>query len=229
MKRQITALNQAETPWGYLMLFTQLLVLPTAVSICIDYFHISISASLENLICFALNFLCVTVIFHRFWCRSVKALGANRYSILSAVALYLPAYYLFTYLINFLVYSIAPGHFNANDANIAVMTNESRLMMAIGVVLFVPAAEEFLFRGVIFGSLYAQQPILSYAVSIVAFAAVHVLGYIGFIPPAQLLLSFLQYIPAGYCLARSYARSGSIFAPILIHTFINFIGIMSIS
>ena len=61
--------------------------------------------------------------------------------------------------------------------------------------------------------------------SVFVFAAVHVVGYIGQWDTLTLVLCFVQYIPAGLCLAWSYTRSDTIFAPILIHAAINFIAI----
>jgi membrane protease YdiL (CAAX protease family) len=55
-----------------------------------------------------------------------------------------------------------------------------------------------------------------------------VLGYIGSADLLTLALCFLQYIPAGLCLAWAYDASGSIFAPVLIHTVINALGILSL-
>jgi membrane protease YdiL (CAAX protease family) len=53
-----------------------------------------------------------------------------------------------------------------------------------------------------------------------------VIAYIGTLSPMRLLLSLLQYLPAGYCLARAYAKSGSLFAPMLIHATINLIAVL---
>ena len=40
-----------------------------------------------------------------------------------------------------------------------------------------------------------------------------------------LLLCFLQYLPAGYCLAWCYANTGTIVTPILMHMIVNAYGI----
>ena len=41
----------------------------------------------------------------------------------------------------------------------------------------------------------------------------------------KMLMALLQYLPAGLCLAWSYAKSDTIFAPILIHALVNAWGI----
>jgi membrane protease YdiL (CAAX protease family) len=80
---------------------------------------------------------------------------------------------------------------------------------------------------VIFGSIYKRSRILGYAVSALVFAALHVIGYIGFFAPTHLLLCFLQYIPAGLCLAWAYVMADTIWAPILMHIAINQMGVLA--
>ena len=80
-------------------------------------------------------------------------------------------------------------------------------------------------RGLVFRTLYNRSKIAAYVISVVIFGALHVVGYITMYEPLQLLLCFLQYIPAGIALGWAYARSGSILAPILIHTLVNALGV----
>ena len=56
------------------------------------------------------------------------------------------------------------------------------------------------------------------------FALVHVVGYIGSYDALTLLLCFLQYLPAGYCLAWCYSNTGTIVTPILMHMIVNAYG-----
>ena len=43
--------------------------------------------------------------------------------------------------------------------------------------------------------------------------------------PLEICMAVLQYLPAGLCLAWSYAKADTIFAPILIHAAVNYITI----
>ena len=52
-------------------------------------------------------------------------------------------------------------------------------------------------------------------------------GYVGSVEPAYILLSFLQYLPAGYCLCFAYRRSGTIISPILMHMIVNAVAVYS--
>ena len=85
--------------------------------------------------------------------------------------------------------------------------------------------EECIFRGLIFRNLYGKSPWAAYLISMIAFACIHILGYIGLYSPLELVLALLQYLPAGLCLAWSYTRADTIFAPIIIHAAVNYITI----
>ena len=122
---------------------------------------------------------------------------------------------------------ISPDFFNVNDSAISTMVDQNTDLMAIGTILLAPVAEELFYRGLIFRGFYNKKPILGYLVSTLAFASLHVVGYIGLYSPLHLLLCLLQYIPAGICLGWAYAKTDCIFAPILMHIAINQIGILS--
>ena len=87
--------------------------------------------------------------------------------------------------------------------------------------MLVPLAEECFFRGLLFRNLYSWSPVAAYLISMAAFSAIHVVGYIGTASPLHLLVSFLQYLPAGYCLAWCYHQTGTIITPIIMHTLTN--------
>jgi len=89
----------------------------------------------------------------------------------------------------------------------------------------VPVTEECLYRGLIFRNLYGRSPLAAYSFSILAFAVIHILGYVGQYSAAQLAMAFLQYLPAGLCLAWSYVKGDTIFVPIVIHAAINYVTI----
>ena len=53
------------------------------------------------------------------------------------------------------------------------------------------------------------------------FAAIHTWQYALLVPWQTLLLSALQYLPAGVALGWTYEKAGNIWAPFLVHAFIN--------
>ena len=45
----------------------------------------------------------------------------------------------------------------------------------------------------------------------------------------QLLLCFIQYLPAGYCLCFAYRRSGTIISPIIVHAVVNAMSMIAVT
>ncbi len=101
------------------------------------------------------------------------------------------------------------------------MGQGSFLLTAIGTVILVPPVEECLYRGLIFRKLADKSLWVAYAVSILAFAMLHIVGYLGRYTLLEVLLAMLQYLPGGLCLAWCYTKADSIYAPILVHAAIN--------
>ena len=134
-------------------------------------------------------------------------------------------YWVATRGLSTLVGLLFPGFANINDQSIAALAGSHYVLMVIGTVLLVPTAEEVLFRGVVFGSIRRKSRLWAYVVSVTVFAFVHISGYLAVGDWLRLVLSFVQYIPAGLFLAWSYEKADSVFAPIVIHTAVNAIGI----
>jgi len=88
--------------------------------------------------------------------------------------------------------------------------------------------EEVLFRGLLFRALHSHSRILAYAVSVVFFALMHVVSYIGLYDWGLLALCFLQYLPACITLAWAYEQADSIWAPIIMHTLVNLISMFAL-
>ena len=225
MKKLSVITTSKERLWGWIYLALQLLILPSLLYLCNIFFNFQLSDTEINFLFFALNFTCVTVIFHRFILENgKKALSSPLKVITTAISGYV-VYTLLSYLLSTLIVSLYPEFYNVNDDYISgLVTNDFNLMI-VGTVLLVPITEEVLYRGLIFSGLYNRSRALAYIVSILAFAALHVINYIGAYSPLHLLLCFLEYLPAGFCLAWAYAKTDSIWTPILIHTLVNFIAL----
>ena len=148
------------------------------------------------------------------------------YALHWAVIPYL-VYWACFFSIRFLLTTFVPTFQNPNDATIFQLLQENATLTSIGVIVLAPVAEELFYRGVIFGTSYQYNRFAAYALSCIAFSAVHVAGYINQADGLTLVLCFVQYLPAGLCLAWSYHRSGTIWAPILMHIAINQTSILS--
>ncbi len=217
--------KEAALGWCYLLAY--MFLIPWLLS----YGNILLPAPLSdakiNFLFFLINFLSVGLIGWRFFLHSGKPLLALPFRCLKITFLSTVIYFISNFLISLLILKIRPDFANVNDSSIANMTEESFLLMGIGTVLLAPPVEEFLYRGLLFGSLHSKSRFAAYLVSTVVFAAIHVMGYLGHYDLGLLLLCFLQYLPAGLCLAWAYERSDTIWVPVLMHIAINQIGMQA--
>ena len=217
-----------ETMAGFCYLAFQLLLLPSALYWVNDQMATPVAEAELNFLYYMINFLAVLLIFHDFLARSLSQLFHHPIDALQALILGFVAYYVCFYIIDWLVSLLVPGYTNYNDESIAALSRGNYFLTFIGTVVLVPIAEECFFRGLIFRNLYKKSHWAAYCISIVAFAAIHILGYIGQYSAAELVIAVIQYIPAGVWLAWSYVKGDTIFVPILIHAAVNCITIRGI-
>jgi membrane protease YdiL (CAAX protease family) len=169
--------------------------------------------------------MAMLLIFHDFLGRSGRQITQHPGIFCEGVILGLVAYYALSFVTTWIIGILVPGFSNYNDEAIFAMGQSNSFLVFIGTVILVPPFEECMYRGLIFRNLYGKSRWAAYIVSIVLFAAIHIIGYIGVYSPLELLMAVLQYLPAGLCLAWAYTKADTIFAPILIHAIINAIGI----
>lgn len=101
-------------------------------------------------------------------------------------------------------------------------SSQNGWLMAVALILVMPIVEEFIFRGVIFGTLYPKSSVLAIIVSVALFAAFHTAPYCFRMDDALYLsIYFFQYVPMGLFLIWLYVSTDSIFAPILMHIIMN--------
>ena len=219
------SLTNQETISGFLYLAFQLIFLPTLLTWGNGKLSHPLSKAELNFAFYLINFMAVLMIFHGFLGRSANQVGQHPAYFCQAVILGFVAYYACNWAITWVIRQLVPSFSNYNDEAIAAMSQGSFFLTAVGTTILVPPAEECLYRGLIFRNLYGRSRWAAYAVSILVFALIHIVGYIGRYSPLELLMAVLQYLPAGLCLAWSYAKADTIFAPILIHAAVNFISI----
>ena len=217
-----------EQIWGFVYLLVSLFVLPSLLKWGNGLLPFPISSTWLNFFYFLLNFLFILWIFHGFFKRSLQHIGTHVLLFLGVAISGFAAYWLSSWGISSLLRLLFADYANLNDMSILSMAHENFLISFLGTVFLVPLAEEALHRGLIFGSLYPKHHAMAYILSTVIFASVHIMGYVGSYSVLHLALAFLQYIPAGLVLCWAYRQSGSIFAPILIHTTINAIAMFSL-
>ena len=217
-----------ETAWGLCYLAFQMLFLPSALFWVNDQLPTPLSDPELNFFYYIVNFLAVLLIFHDFLARSLRQLLKSPIDALQAAILGFVAYYVCFHAIDWLVSLLVPGYTNYNDESIAALSRGNYFLTFLGTVVLVPLAEECFYRGLIFRNLYKKSHWAAYAVSITAFACIHILGYIGQYSARELIIAVIQYLPAGLWLAWSYIKGDTIFVPVVIHAAVNFITIRGI-
>lgn len=215
--------SSQETVLGMCYFAFQLLVLPGLLTLANGLLTHPLRDAELNFLYYALNFAAVLVIFRDYLADSANQAVKHPAILCQAIILGLAAYYACRIAVTALAGVLVPSFSNYNDASIAAMQQESRLLVFIGTVILVPPAEECFFRGLIFRNLYGKSPWAAYLISMLAFSMIHIVGYWGSYTPGQLLIALLQYLPAGLCLAWSYTKAGTLFAPIAIHALVNFL------
>ena len=220
--------NPREAVWGRRYLLFQLCFLSSLLQAAFFWLGLPISAAELNLTYHGISFFAVIWIFHDFLRKNLAQFRRHLIAFVQAAVLGLAAYFASTWLIERLIGWLAPGFANANDAFITQMASTSYYLMVVATVILAPLAEECLYRGLLFRGLYGRSRVLAYCVSVSVFAAVHIVGYFGTYSAPELLLSFLQYLPGGLWLAWSYEKSGTIIAPIFIHSVINAVAMYTI-
>lgn len=220
-----TRQSEQEIILGWVYFLVQLLVLPSLLVWGNTRAGRPFSEAELNFTFFSINFAAVLWIFHRFLSGSFRQVRVHPAYFCQAVILGLAAYLACSRGMDWLLSRIAPGYSNANDASIAALSRGNFTLMAIGTVLLVPPVEECFYRGLIFRPLYGRSPWAAYLLSMAAFSLAHIVGYLGSYSLREMVVCFLQYLPAGLCLAWSYTKSDTIFAPIVIHALVNAWGI----
>lgn len=211
--------------WRYLLF--QVVFLSWLLSLVLSVLQINISGVLLNLLYFSANFAVAIFGFRRFWRETFAGVWKGLPRIVGFAFAGFAAFQTLSAAMGLLILLIDPDFANVNDQSILALSQEGYWAMAFGTVVLVPVAEEVFNRGCVFGGLIRRSPVAAYTVSAVVFSMIHINGYIGIVPPQTLLLCFLQYLPAGLCLAAAYHLSGSILTPILIHSAVNIIGILT--
>jgi len=219
------SMSRQEKILGWLYMAFSLLALPALLNWVNEQLADPVPESTLNFVFYLTNFLFITGIFHSFLRASLIAAWRDIWNFIQAVVLGYVAYLAASKVMDFLMPLLMPNFSNINDAAIAELARANYTLMLIGVVFLAPLCEEMLYRGLIFRNLWQSSKPAAYLVSMAAFAAIHVLGYIGSTDAAQLVLCFVQYLPAGLCLAWTYTKADNIFAPALVHAIVNAVAI----
>ena len=217
--------TQKETIWGLVLMGFTLFIAPSLLYSINGLLPQPLSLGMLNIAFYCFNFLASIIVFHKFLAQSFKTAFQRLFPVIWYAILGYCGYQVLSRFLSAAILYIDPNFTNVNDENIFEMLGSDLVPLSMATVFLVPLAEEVIYRGLIFRKLFDRSPLAAYLISMMAFAAIHVMGYIGSYAPLVLLLCFLQYLPAGYCLCWCYRQTGTIACPILMHMLVNGISI----
>jgi len=188
--------------------------------------HKDVSDSAMNLIYCYINFFAIAIGFRRFLGESLKKLQVLL--LIRNVLVAFGIFYLCSLLMSVLA-GLLPEYSNPADETTTELLRGELSQMSVCAIFLAPLVEEVLMRGLIFAPLARKNRILGYTVSVLAFSALHLWGYVGSVSIQELLLALLDYVPAGIALGYAYERSGNIWTPIALHMLINALSIWAVT
>ena len=215
-----------ESVFGLIYFILQFLIIPGILVVVSMMLAAPPSETIINVLFFAFNFVAVLIIFRKFLTANLCMLLDAPWHVLRFAGIGALIYMVGNTAFTLLITAVSPDFANINDAAIMEMVQENFGLMTLGTVVLVPVAEECFYRGLIFCNLYDKSPVWAYAASMVLFSLAHVLGYVTLMDFGTLVLSFIQYLPAGFALSWAYLRSGSIYPSILIPMTVNQAGML---
>lgn len=224
-KRLSVSMTRQELLWGFGYFLFYLMVLPSMLELLFSLLSWDYKSTRGHLRLTALfngtNFLAMLLIFHRFLGKSLAAIKKRFWGFVQAVILGWVLYQAATSSIMLLCRLVKPDLQNLNNAFFADQARTNFTLTAIATVFLAPPVEECLFRGLLFSTIHQKSRFLAFAVSALAFALVHVSGYLSYYGALGSLLLLLQYLPAGLALGWAYEKADTILAPMVIHMVIN--------
>ena len=116
---------------------------------------------------------------------------------------------------------------NPNNAVVVSMAGENLNRTAAVAVFLAPLVEEPMFRGGVFGLLRRYSRAAAYGASMLLFAVYHIWAFAA--GDATAWLYVLQYLPAGFLLARVYEKTDSIWTGIFLHMTVNGVSMLIVS
>ena len=219
------SMSLRQTIWGWILIFLHQLVIPLLIAYIGRFLPRALTLAELNIAVFISVFILAILIFRKFLWANFQVFKADPVkSLLTSLAGF-GIYYAGSIVVAIFIGSIDPDFSNINDTTLMNMSQDNYWIMFLCVVFMAPLSEECMYRGLLFQGLHRKSRIVAYIVSVLAFAAIHVLGYIGSSDPQTLILCLLQYLPAGFALAWTYEKADTIWAPISVHVFVNLIGI----
>ena len=216
---------------GYIYLPMHIFILPLLLSMLAYFMSSEIDDLTINIVYYFTGFAFCLIAMFRYMRTAFDILLDNLPKVILSIVFSYVIYMMLNYLMAAVLLTVMGDQFmNPNSQTVADMASGGGIGPSIGLAVFLaPVVEEVLFRGVLFGALREKHRWLAYAVSIIAFGVYHIWQFALVYMDASMLIYIVQYIPAGFALARCYEQTNCIWAPIFMHMGINVIGMMALA
>ena len=136
---------------------------------------------------------------------------------------------LFYFFPHYFFYNETGPHFiHVCKESLRAFASENFAFTAAAMILFIPAVEEMLYRGLIFGTLVQKNLLLAYLISTVLYCLVLIRPILGQASADYIILSFIQYIPIHLMFCWIYTRTETILTPVLAHMAMNAVSILTL-
>lgn len=180
-----------------------------------------------------INLVAVILLTHRFWLESLRNIPLTGKQLIwkpllgtlgcRVICIFVHDLFLLLGYPYFISSDWGPMLFDIRSHLLQAAMDGNFLLTVTAAIIVMPILEEFIFRGVILGSLYPKHSITAVISSVALFTLFHTLPYVGMMDdPVYLFLYAFQYIPMGLLLTWLYIGTDSIIAPILMHIIINY-------
>lgn len=214
-------MTKAQTVLGWLYLPFYIVLTSLGLQFLAKLLQIEITNFQLNLLYFTVNFVVVLAVYHRFLLKSLRGFTEHFWKFIQTLILGFALYYFTTLVLTRLLSLLVGSVPNFNDEVVGSYISQNKAVMLVCTVIIAPIVEETLVRGVVFGSLHSKNRILAYIASVLLFSFLHVWQYYPQAGLVPILASALGYIPASVALGWTYEKSGTIWAPIVLHAVIN--------
>lgn len=188
----------------------------------------SLSDNVRNMIFYYVLFAVTLVIFWLYIGRTTTYFFGSVWRTLGVVFTGLVAFYGLNELAHRAFSLFWSSQVNLNDVTISAQVNDAPRSTFLIVVFLAPFVEEVLFRGYVFGNIREKSRWAAYLVSCLLFAFLHVWQFAVVNHSLTYFLLMIQYLVPGLVLAWCYERSGTLWASILVHAFVNALAVWRI-
>lgn len=232
-KGHTTYMTNLERGFGGVLLILYLVVLPFVAAPLFQGLEtllgFGLSSHTENVIYYYVLFALTLAVFWVYIGRTTNLFLTSTLSTLRTVCLSLVGFYGLNELSYRVLRLLTDSYTNLNDMTISAQVNDAPRSTFLIIVFLAPFVEEVLFRGYVFGNLRGKSRAAAYIISCALFAALHVWQFATVDQSLDAFLLMLQYFVPGVVFAWSYEQSGTLWASILSHAFVNALAMWNIT